>query len=256
MKKIVSALLSMFILITFTACLSSQDNKTKNSFIKNESNLDVVSIQQIKLENKPNILFTVTADASLKHIYSTVDEFNKSDAVDTIVKGTITNIEYVYVSGLAYSILTINVLQSYKGNCAKTIKVYEDGGYVKVKDKLDELKKHIDVEKLTQEQIDNGVIDIKFFNAPHAKKGQQVILYLTKNIAPLPTDSYRIVSSLYGKFTLDKSDEMYKRIALDTKDDTITNNKESENSSKIDLVTNFEKEISESDMEYKLTNLK
>lgn len=234
-KNLCFLLIISFMLVILSSCSSKA--KTQNTgYIKNMANVNVSEQKQEENINKINIVYTINTEASLKHMYKTIDEFNKSDAVDTIVKGNIVNVEYTYIGGCSYSILTVDVLNSYKGNNVKTIKVYEDGGYVKVKDMIDKLKGN----SLSQEQIDKGVIDIRFFNTPHSQVGQQVILYLTKNSSPLPTDSYRIISSVYGKFVLDSIDGKYKRAPLDTADST---------------VSNYEQSILKVNMENKLKNI-
>jgi hypothetical protein len=241
MKKI-SALLSSLILIIGVVFLVAQYKRGQDIDIKEESNLSVYTTEQneVPIEdepNKENVLFFFNGDAVLKYLYATIDEMDESDAVDTIVKGIITDIDYVYEEGLAYTIITVNVLDSYKGKSAKEIKVYEDGGYVKVKDMLDEFKDNgMDLEKkLSKEKIENGLVEMKIFNAPHSQKGQQVILYLNENKNSNSTDSYMIVSSVYGKFTLDKNTGKYKRLAEDT-------------------IANFEDSISKDEMEKKLKN--
>jgi hypothetical protein len=92
--------------------------------------------------------------------------------------------------------------------------------------------------KLTKEQIENDLVEKIFSNAPHAKKGQQVILYLTKNPNKQPlilADSYMLLGSVYVKFTLDKNTGQYERPPRDG-------------------VVNFEKSASEVEMEKKLKN--
>jgi len=251
MKKI-SALISALILITCVGFLALQNKSNQDINTKKESSVSVSKTEQkgISISDKPinadeikeeNVLFFFNSTATFDtgQIRVTIDEINESHLVDTIVKGIITDIDYVYLSGeTEKTIYTVNVLESYKGNSAKEIKVYEDGGYIRVKDILDEFKdKGIDLEKkLTKEQLENGLVDKKFCNAPHPKKGQQVILYLGKNTHPAYlADSYTPLGSVYGKFTLDKNKEQYKRPPYDG-------------------IVNFEDSISEVDMEKKLKN--
>lgn len=221
---------------------TGQENKMSAIITEQEIKVSASKIEQTEKQvNELNIVFTVNSNASLKHMFKTIDELKNSNSVDTIVKGEISSIEYVYLDHVAYSILTIDVIKSYKGNPAKTIKVYEDGGYVKLKDMLDDLKPHIEDNSLTAEQIENGVVDSKFLNAPHSMLGQQVIVFLTRNNEPIRPDSYRITSSVYGKFTLDKTDGQYKRLPLDPKEYSAT------------YIANFEASIPEAQMENKIS---
>lgn len=242
-KNLSVILISTLLLIFLSACATK--NEISNATTKKNGDESVTTSKQTEGQNKnqSNILYTINSEASLKRMYSTIDEFNESDAVETIVKGVITNVEYTYQSNLAYTILTLDVQDTYKGESSNVIKVYEDGGYVKLKDMKDSFKDA----SFTQEQLDKGLVDVRFFNSPHSKVGEEVVLYLTKNSEPLPIDSYRIVSSLYGKFVLDKTDGKYKRINLEVKDDS-----SSKPSEKIGLVTKFEKSILKNEMENKL----
>lgn len=216
-----TVLLSSIILIIGSVFLLEQNKKMKYTDIEKESSTSTSIISENKViiddnQKKNNVLFFFTGDAVLKHLYTTIDEMNESDAVDNIIKGIITDIDYIYADGLASSILTVNVLDSYKGSTTKEIKVYEDGGYVKVKDMIDEFNnKGMDLEKdLSKEQIENGLVDMKIFNAPHSEEGQQVILYLNKNKHNNFIDnSYSIISSVFGKFTLDENTGQYKRLS-------------------------------------------
>ena len=234
-KTLLFLSISAFMLFTLSAC--SSNNKVSDKTIKNTPTKVVSTLpQDNEKTSEPKILYTVDTDAALKHMYLTIDEFNESSAVDAIVKGTISDVEYVYISNCAYSILTVDVSTSYKGNNSGVIKVYEDGGLVKLKDMVDSRKDN----SLTADQLNNGVVDVKFFKTPHSKVGQEVMLYLTKNSTPLPTDSYRIISSLYGRFTLDKADGKYKRPALD-----LANDSASGSSNK---TSSYEQYISKNDM--------
>lgn len=215
-----TVLLSSIILIIGSVFLLEQSKKTKYIDVEKESSTStsIISENEVTDDNqkKNNVLFFFTGDAVLKHLYTTIDEMNESDAVENIIKGIITDIDYIYTDGLASSILTVNVLDSYKGSTTKEIKVYEDGGYVKVKDMIDEFnRKGMDLEKdLSKEQIENGLVDMKIFNAPHSEEDQQVILYLNKNKHNNFIDnSYSIISSVFGKFTLDENTGQYKRLS-------------------------------------------
>lgn len=243
MKKIL--IFSAFTIILLSMAYFALAHNTQDIAVKSKPDANAMKTEptEEQVANEQDVLFTVNSEVALKHRFSTIDEFNNSNVVDAIVKGRISNIEYVYIGHVAYSILTVDVLKSYKGNTAKTIKVYEDGGYVKIKDMLDDLRAHFDVNSLSTEQIENGVVDVKFFNAPHATVGQQVILYLSQN-TDFRRDSFSITSSLYGKFTLDKTDGKYKRLPLDPKEYSATD------------VANWEASILEAELENKLSKTK
>lgn len=157
-----------------------------------------------------HVVMTVAEDAVLKQFYSTVDELNKSSYVDAIVEGTVSNVRYEYIDEVTYSILTVQVSQVFKGSVPQTITVWEDGGYVKLKDMLGEFKGHADTSTFTEDQLD-GTVDVRFFDAPHSNVGDEVILYLWKNPNKSEAGSYMMVSSVFGRFILDKQTGNFER---------------------------------------------
>lgn len=244
MKKISSIILGALILLGGIASYMLLTNDSPNTSLKQnqvksskEKERVLSSEGPIRLA-KQNIIYTVQTNAVLKRLYPTIDEFNKDPEIDAIIKGRVTRVDYSYLDGIARSILTVNVLQSFKGNVPKTIKAYEDGGYVRLKDVMERFKDKNFETTYTPEQIENGIVDFKFENAPHAKPGQQVMLYLWRNKPPLPTDTFMIESSVYGRFTLNKNNGNYER-------------PKEENS-----LNNFEASIPEAVMEKKLSDIK
>lgn len=158
-----------------------------------------------------DVVYELSTDASLKYDYATIDELNKSDVVDAIVKGTVTDTQDSYIEGVAYRVLTVDVQRIFRGETASRITVYEDGGYVRVKDMLPELQGRMDTTSLTPEQVENGVVDVRFLGAPHSQVGDTVLLYLLVNPNKSQGDSYQMVSSVHGRFTLDAGTGEYAR---------------------------------------------
>lgn len=199
--------------------------------------------------DKSKVLFKSAGDASLVVLHRTLNEYYKDDRVNAIVEGKISNIEYTTVSDLIYTVVTVDVLREIKGETENKIFVYEDGGFAKFKDVIDVFRGHVDMSKLTAEQIENGLVEDKMFGAPHSETGQQVVLFLVKNpnIGSDPTRTYRVVSSVYGKLILDKQKGAYQRFELDEKDDA------SDNSASRIEVTPFETLVPEQDLISNLT---
>lgn len=162
---------------------------------------------------KPNVVYTVTADALLREDYATIAELNKSDVVDAVVKGRVTATEDVYAEGIANRVLTVEVGKRFKGSTTATVRVYEDGGYVKLKDMLPDIAAHLDPSAFTDDQIENGVVDVIFMGAPHSEVGDNVILYLKKNPNASQADSYQLVSAMHGRFILNSKSGDYERSA-------------------------------------------
>lgn len=269
MKKFKFVLIGVFILMASAIAYSVlRHNAVKDVATKDKPNVRAVVKKQTKAmqeENqnvsKGNILITSNSEALYKILHPTIDEYYKDDAVDAIVEGTITDVDYYAYStdNAAKTLLTINVSKSIKGNTTKTIKVYEDGGYIKFKDVIGEFDGHIDVKKLTKEQIENGIVDIKFENAPHSKADQTVVLFLNRNPNVGQTDTFQIVSGPYGKFTLDINDGNFKRISLNAKEEASDTDSQSRlkqgNLPVSDFAARFETSVPKADMENKLKNM-
>lgn len=252
MNKKQFSIFSIIIIVTVSMLFTGCSSKNKAS-TENESKL----INKIQIDNKKNdIVLTINSTANLKTMYATIDEYNDSDEVDKIVKGTIENIEYIYPeAGNALSILTVNVSETIKGEHTDEVVVYEDGGLISFeefeqKNSAQLNKKNIDKAKISEQLKKNKLVEFTFEKAPLSKKGQEVLLYLFEN--PNINEikgSYMLVSSHYGKYVLDKKSKTYKRHKIEFKD-------EKEKGTLSNFATNFEYEISEITMDDKLKNLK
>lgn len=163
----------------------------------------------------PNVVYTTSAEASLKHDYETVAELNKSDAVQAIVKGTVTATQDTYKDEYARRLLTVDVQKCFKGQTPSTIQVYEDGGLVPVKLLLPELEAKGVAGDLTQEQIDTGTVDVRFLGATHSEVGDKVMLYAYDNLNPGEEGTYLLVSCTHGRFTFNATNGKWERTPAD-----------------------------------------
>lgn len=168
------------------------------------------SRQDQTVDGKPVIL-TVNSEAVLKEQYASVAGLNSAPSASAIVKGIVSDVRGAYDSDddVAYSVLTVDVQQVYKGNPGKTITVWEDGGYVPVQDMLSALAAHMDTAALTAAQLD-GYVDERFEGAAHSEVGDTVIMYLSTNPNP-GQGGYQQVSSVYGRFILNPKTDSYER---------------------------------------------
>lgn len=186
-------------------CTKAADSGTRSSSGANGSTVVADS------DAGPNVVLTVTADALLRETYATVGELNKSSAVDAVAKGRVSATQDIFLEGVAYRLLTVDVAKTFKGTLPERIKVYEDGGYVKLKDMLKEASAHLDASTYTGRQIEEGVVDVVFMGARHSQVGDEVVLYLRKNPNASQGDSYQLVSSVQGRLTLNKKTAKYER---------------------------------------------
>lgn len=157
------------------------------------------------------VVFTVEGDALLRESFSTIGEMSRSDAVRTIVRGKVTATDDVYSEGIANRILTVDVTKKYKGESPATIRVYEDGGYVRLKDMLPDLSARGQTSTFTPQQIEEGIVDVVFMGAEHSQVGDVVVLFLRENPNPSQGDSYQLVSAVQGRLTLNKKNGQYER---------------------------------------------
>ncbi len=157
------------------------------------------------------IVFEVDSSALLKDYYMTVDDINAAGNVDVIVKGKVLSTQDVYEDHFAARILTVKVQKAYKGDPADEITVYEDGGLVPLREVLPEMEGHFDPASLTEEQIENGLVDYRFEGADHSEAGDHVVLYLCENPNPSQAGSYQMIMSVFGRFKLDEAGNKYVR---------------------------------------------
>lgn len=224
MKKTGIGILGCIMVLLMAGCgkmddTSSQNlNDNKDMIVENEITFSE-SNSEIQNENGDSLysrdisnyqIFTqANSEAALKNLYYSIDEFIESDSSDAVIKGNIVEIEYVYIDGCAYSKLTVDVENVYKGEVEETITVYEDGGYTRLSDEKEQLEAHADLSQYTEAEMNNLLIDHTFMGAEHSKIGDIVILFLKSNEGTVLSNSYRINCSVFGRYTL--SNENYIR---------------------------------------------
>ncbi|MFT4262059.1 MAG: hypothetical protein QM572_01630 [Nocardioides sp.] len=149
------------------------------------------------------IVATSHVDASLKQYYPKIADLLTSPAANAIVTGTITDVSYESAEGIASTILTVNVSRNLYGKTAQTIKVHEDGGYLPASEVIAELKQKDPTVEPTLDP--KGFVDVQFEGAAHPLVGDSVVLVLTNDPNPGREGDYMEVSSVYGRFTLNKA---------------------------------------------------
>ena len=217
MKKTGIGILSCMVLLSMVSCGEIDDTSvqnlsdTKDVIIESEADLEennneysnnnVASLYSSDISNY-QIFSVANSEAALKNLYYNIDEFIDSDSSDAVVKGNIEEIEYVYIDGCAYSKLTVEIEEIYKGEVQEIITVYEDGGYTRLSDEKEQIEPHADLSQYTEEEMNNLLIDHIFMGAEHSQVGDTVILFLKSNEGSILGDSYRINCSVFGRYTL------------------------------------------------------
>jgi hypothetical protein len=277
MKKLLFGMLNCMVLLSMAGCGKMDDSSvqnlsdTKDSIIESEadlaeSNNEYSDKSETDLEEDNNeyldknvdslyssdisnyqIFTAANSTAELKNLYYNIDEFIDSDSSDAVVKGNITEIEYVYIDGCAYSKLTVDVVKAYKGEVQETITVYDDGGYTRLSDEKEQIEAYFDLSQYTEEEMDNLLINHTFMGAEHSKVGDVVILFLKSNEGSIWGDSYRINCSVFGRYTL--SQDKYVRPEF------IVENDNQEGIATYSNMDEFEVSVSKSMLEDKLSQL-
>lgn len=260
MKKAGIGILGCMVLLSMAGCGKMNDtsaqnlSNTKGAVVESKtdlaennaeySNKDEDALYSSDISNY-QIFTEANSEAALKNLYYNIDEFIDSDSSDAVVKGNIAEIEYVYIDGCAYSKLTVDVEEAYKGEVQETITVYEDGGYTRLSDEKEQVEAHADLSQYTEEEMGNLLIDHTFMGAEHSKVGDTVILFLKSNEGSILSDSYRINCSVFGRYTL--NNDNYIRTEFLVEDDN------PEGVSAYSNMDTFEVSVSKSMLEEKLS---
>jgi hypothetical protein len=161
-------------------------------------------------EGAPQVVRTVRYEADLKEDYLLLAELAASPKVVLVVAGEVTETMPLYEEQAAYTKLTVKVTKSRSAAVpvGSSIVIYRDGGLIPLKSIPPDLKSN--GQKLSSPPA-NAVVDFSFMGAPQSKVGDDIVAFLQKNPNPGRADSYQLVSSVHGLFTLDKKAGKYHR---------------------------------------------
>lgn len=253
MKKIKIYMLLGLLTVILSGCgktektVSEDINKSQvvESMGNSENDSETTSLHSYNLSDY-NVFMEAKSEASLKNLYLDVDEFIESNSSDAIVKGQVSDIEYVFIEGCAYSILTVDVQDVYKGEIGDVIKVYEDGGYARLSDEREYIEPHADLSEYTEEDMNNMLIDHIFMGAEHSQVGDVDILFLKTNQGGLPNDTFRLNCSVFGRYIL--KDASYVRTEF------VVENDNPDGAVGYSVMKEFEVSLPQSVLEEKLSN--
>ena len=162
---------------------------------------------------EPTVVQTAWSTADFIHIYHNLDELIASDLTELIIKGRVLSYKDVFLHGqTAFRVLEVEVQKSFKGESARKITVYDEGGIIPLKDALPLVGAHIDSSTLSEQQLENTAFDFRAEGAEHLKVGDNVVMFLCRNPNKVPEDlSYMMVMSVYARYTLDPATGQYVR---------------------------------------------
>lgn len=218
MKKIIIGIGIMGVLIIggLSINLLPKGKQLEDSKEKVENKLD-------NFEGKNIIVSNGISDKYYKEDFSNL--VNVSDAV---VKGKVKKVEYTIVDGNAWTKLTFNVNDIFKGNIksGEDIDIYYKGGYISLEDHIKYHDDAIRFENLSESEIKNTVIketldgEVEF-----VQNNEELILCLLKarDYMPFPKDSYE---RLYASGMLKEQNGKYVQLygEIDTKYSVSKNN--------------------------------
>jgi hypothetical protein len=165
-----------------------------------------------------DIVMVVNSEAVLKEDYLTIKELAGSKNIVAIVRGTVTGTRDVYVSQFAYRILSVSVTETLRGQVGEEISVLEDGGVVPYSAVLPDLVYKFGATP-SGPSNPNGYVDFRIMGSRHSEVGDEVVVFLGKNInsgTPIDTE-YFIISGGHGRFTLDTTTGQFVRgVGTDT----------------------------------------
>lgn len=146
-----------------------------------------------------DIVGTTNTEASLKVWEPTIAGLIGRPEVDLIVRGSVESVEYTMTEGLPRTILEVDTTEIFFGavDAGDQITIWEDGGFVPVREEGGREVKYV---------------DSRFEGAEHLDEKDEVLLVLMKN--PNGGDqagSYMEVMSTYGRFALNANTGQYER---------------------------------------------
>lgn len=129
---------------------------------------------------KRTVVKSVSSDPIVRHLVLKTADLFASPALDLVVEGTVTAIDYRYVDGLYASTKMTVAVARQRGGVAKEVVVWEAGGYVPVSDfSASDRAKMLSSEK---ELSGDEVVDYKpYGDATHPEVGDSVLLFLWEN---------------------------------------------------------------------------
>jgi hypothetical protein len=199
-----------FSVVGMAACGAANPPAEEPTLTQTSTTVDETTTTTSK---EPTTVMTARLSAAFTHIYRNLDELIASDHTELIIKGRVLSYKDVFRHGQnAWRVLEVEVQKSFKGESASKITVYDEGGIIPLKDALPLVGAHIDSSTLSEQQLENTVIDFRYEGAEHLKVGDNVVMFLCRNPNKVPEDlSYLVVMSAYGRYTLDPATGRYVR---------------------------------------------
>lgn len=144
---------------------------------------------------------TVNIQSAAEKAYD--NDFETLEEVSTlVVEGTISELKYVNHSSFAYTLATVDVTQTLRGNTPDKLTVLFRGGYIPLRVFAEaESERGLDYTQYSDEELDNTIVHDKWDGEEEPAVGDTAIFFLKKGTAfPEFGDYYSIVSGTDGEF--------------------------------------------------------
>lgn len=82
------------------------------------------------------------------------------------------------------------------------MRCYENGGYVRLIDEKEQIEPHADLSAYSDEEMKEKYIDYRFMGADHPAINDIVVLFLQSNHGNVLGDTYRVLGTVFGRYTL------------------------------------------------------
>lgn len=200
-KKIILVIFSLIFLASCGTAVALDNNK------KVKENIEVAVAEEKQNEVEEFDYEIINVSGSLVKIYKNIEELDNDS--DFGIEGTVLSNEYMRYKDVAFTISTVKVEKSLKGDITEgsTIRVLQTGGIVDVTNENLPEKAFEDKEEvaISKERSKGKKVEIVFENAPVLKTNQKCILYLDKYEGPIGEDLYVAEGDFQGRFKVDNS---------------------------------------------------
>lgn len=157
------------------------------------------------------IVATMQIEPDLKEVFPAIEALLTSRSTQLVVNGVVSDVSYRVIEGttIVKTRYTVAISQAWRGPNPGSVVVEEDGGLAPAS-----VFHQANTDKgLPAPSVTDGLVDVRFQDAPHPAVGQRVLIALQAN--PNDAESWFAVSSAQGRLTWDPSLGSYVRAAKD-----------------------------------------
>lgn len=198
-RSILCNCIALLFVLTCTAC--STPDETNPSSVEAAADYTIELKDPVDLQAKKIETSFIQGDA-----INNFDQFSDfADEAVATVRGNISNVEYFFHVNDPFTKMDLEVTDVISGTFkpGDKISVFKWGGYASLSDINPDIQDRFP--DLTQEEIDNTVVDVSIEGDPHPTVGQDILVFLYEPHPDSPdvTGMYGIIGGYKGQFTND-----------------------------------------------------